>query len=323
MTTRREILIALGTFAALPAYSQQPGKIWRIGFLGFGAGRTEMVDAFISGLRALGYVEGSNVIIDFRWPAGREERMAQMAVELVDLKVDVIVTVAMLPVMAAKRATSTIPIVMTAPSDAVGGGLVASLARPGGNVTGMTMLSTELAGKQLQLIRELVPKATRVAVLVFKGALPTPLYLEQVRSVAKTMGITLVVREENEAGALAGAFAAMQRERAQALIVQASPYTVANRKRIAELAMQTRLPAIFETRAFVNDGGLMCYGSNISDMYRRAAYYVDRIFKGAKPADLPVEQPTRFEMVINLKTAKALGLNVPQAVLLRADEVIN
>ena len=321
---KRDALIALAALAATPfgGRAQQPGKVWRIGFLGLGSGPGEFIAAFRDELRTLGYVEGSNVSIEFRWPAGREDRLTQMAAELVALKVDVIVTQAMQPVVVAKRATSTIPIVMTAPSDAVGGGLVASLARPGGNVTGMTMLSIELAGKRLQLIREVVPKATRVGVLVFKGGLPTPAYLEQIRIAAKQMGVTPLVREENEAASLPGAFAALQRERAQALIVQQTPFFNENRQRIIELAAQFRLPAIFESRDIVNEGGLISYGSNIGAMYRRAAYYVDRIFKGAKPADLPVEQPTIFEMALNLKTAKALGLTIPQTVMLQAVEVI-
>jgi putative ABC transport system substrate-binding protein len=226
-------------------------------------------------------------------------------------------------VIAAKRATSTIPIIMTAPTDAVASGLVASLARPGGNVTGLTFLSTDLAGKRLQLLRELLPKVTRVAVLSYKGlAGGTQLMLEKLQAASRQMGITLIVRIENEAAALAGAFEAMQRERAQALFVQSTPFTSDNRKRIAELATQHRLPTIIESRAFVDAGGLMSYGPSLLEMYRRSAHYVDRIFKGAKPADLPVEQPDKYEMVVNLKTAKALGLTIPQSLLARADEVI-
>ncbi len=315
-------LIALGT-SPFAAEAQQAGKVWRIGWLSSASGPNENVTAFLEEIRGLGYVEGRNLAIEYRWAAGKEERLPELAAELAALRIDIIVTVATLPVIAAKRATSTIPIIMTAPSDAVASGLVASLARPGGNVTGMTFLSTDLAGKRLQLLREVLPKATRVAVLAFKGTSGgTELFLEQLQASARQMGITLVVRKENEAAALAGAFAAMQRERAQALFVQVTPFTFESRERIVELATQHRLPTVIESRAFVDVGGLMSYGPNLPEMYRRSAHYVDRIFKGAKPADLPVEQPNKFEMVINLKTAKALGLTIPQAVLARADEVI-
>jgi putative ABC transport system substrate-binding protein len=315
-------LLALGA-SPLAAKAQQPGKVWRIGSLGTGSGPNENMEALREELRSLGYIEGRNLVIEYRWAAGKEERLPELAAELVALRVDIIVTQATLPVMAAKRATDTIPIIMTAPTDAVASGLVASLARPGGNITGMTFLSTDLAGKRLQLLREVLPKATRVAVLTYKGtAGGTELLLEKLQAAARQMGITLIVRKENDAAALAGAFAAMQRERAQALIVQATPFTGENRKRIVDLAAQHRLPTLIESRAFVDVGGLMSYGPNLPEMYRRSAHYVDRIFKGAKPADLPVEQPAKFEMVVNLKTAKALGLTIPQSVLARADEVI-
>ena len=323
---RRSFLggVAATALIAAPAAAraQQAGKVWRIGFLGFGSGPNEFVAAFREQLRSLGYIEGRNLLIEYRWPAGNAVRLPEMAAELVRLEVDIIVTQATQPVTAAKRATSTIPIVMTAPSDAVGSGLVASLARPGGNVTGMTYLSNELAGKRLQLLREVVPKITRVAVLVLKNSPVTPPILEQFTMAARQMGITLVVREENEADALASAFASMQRERVQAIFVQQTPFTNENRRRIVELVAQHRLPSMFEARSHVDEGGLLSYGPSLIEMFRRAAFYVDRIFKGAKPADLPVEQPDKFEMVVNLKTAKALGLTIPQSVLARANEVI-
>jgi putative ABC transport system substrate-binding protein len=320
---RRESLLTVLVLAIAPlrAFSQV-GKTWRIGFLGFGSGPNEFIAAFREQLRSLGYIEGRNLSIDYRWPDGKVERLPEMAAELVQLKVDIIVTQGTQPVTAAKRATGTIPIVMTAPSDAVGSGLVASLAHPGGNVTGMTYLSNELAGKRLQLLREVVPKVTRVAVLVLKNSPTTPPFLEQFRMAAQNFGITLVVREENEADALAGAFEAIQRERAQAIFVQQTPFTNDNRRRIVELVAQNRLPSMFESLGYVDEGGLLSYGPSLLEMFRRAAYYVDRIFKGAKPADLPVEQPSKFEMIVNLKTAKALGLKIPQSVLLRADRVI-
>jgi putative ABC transport system substrate-binding protein len=321
---RRDAILAVLAFAIAPlrALSQQVGKIWRIGCLSLQSGPGRAVEVFREQLRSLGYVEGRNLLIEYRWAAGNVERLQEFAVELVRLKVDVIVPSGGLPAVAAKRATSTIPIVMVGVADAVGTGLVARLARPGGNVTGTTSNSTELAGKRVQLVQEILPKATRVATLALKGGLGAPLFLEQVQGAAKKMGITLVVQQLNEAEALPGAFAAMQRERAQALIVQSSPFTNDHRKRILELAAQHRLPAIFEGRVFVDEGGLLSYGPSGIEMSRRAAFYIDRIFKGAKPADLPVEEPTRFEMVINVKTAKALGITIPQSMLVRADEVI-
>jgi putative ABC transport system substrate-binding protein len=314
-------LVALG-FVPLTATAQQAGKVWRIGFLALGSGPREYDKAFIEGLRSLGYVEGRNLSIEYRWAAGKAERLPELAVELVRLKVDVIVTVATAASAAAKGATGTIPIVFAMAADPVGAGLVASLARPGGNVTGLSVQSTEIAAKQLQLIREVLPKATRIAILAYKGALTVSLFLEQVRAAAKTMGITLFVHEVNEAEPLTGAFAAMERERTQALLVQASPFAFDHRERIIGLAAQHRLATMFSPPASMDTVGLMYYGPSGQEMHRRAAYYVDRIFKGAKPSDLPVEQPTKFELVINLKTAKALGLTIPQSLLARADEVI-
>jgi putative ABC transport system substrate-binding protein len=315
-------LLSLG-IAPRASFAQQAGKVWRIGWLTPGSGPNQNTEAFREELRSLGYIEGRNLSIEYRYAAGKEERLPKLAAELVALRVDIIVTVATQPVIAAKRATGTIPIIMTAPSDAVASGLVASLARPGGNVTGLTYLSTDLAGKRLQLLRELLPKGTRVAVLAFKGSSGAgELFLEKLQAAARQMGITLIVRRENEAAALADAFAAMQRERAQALFVQTTPFTFDNGERIAALAAQHRLPTLIESRSLVDVGGLMSYGPNLPEMYRRSAHYVDRIFKGAKPADLPVEQPTKFELVINLKTARALGITIPQSVLVRADHVI-
>ena len=325
MISRRAFLgLAATAVSAAPAVTraQQTEKIRRIGFLSLQSGLSSTTEAFRQGLRELGYVEGRNMIIEYRWAAQKEERLPELAAELVRLKVDVIVTSAAPPIEAAKRATSSIPIVMAAAADPVGSGLVSSLARPGGNVTGLTALSTDLAGKRLQLARELVPKATRVAVLAYHGTAATRLFLEQMRAAAQQLGIQLVVQEVNEDGDLPGAFTAMQRERAQALIVQVTPFSADNAKRIIELAAQHRLPAMYDVRGFVDTGGLVSYGPSLSEMFRRAAFYVDRILKGAKPADLPIEQPTKFEMVINVKTAKALGLSIPQSLLARADQVI-
>jgi putative ABC transport system substrate-binding protein len=325
MNSRRKLVIALGASAlASPfgSFAQQPAKVWRIGYLGQGSGPNASDQAFCEELPRLGYVEGRNLLIEYRW-AGGIERLPELAMELARLKVDVIVAQASTPVAAAKRATSTIPIVMAASGDPVGTGLITSLARPGGNITGMSQQSPELAGKRLQLLREIRPKATRIALLALGGtSVVTPIFLDQMRTAARQIGITLVVQEANQAAALAGAFTAMRRERAEGLIVQLSPFATEHIKRIAELAAQHQLPAMYDYRIFVDAGGLMAYGPNQPELYRRAALYVDRIFKGAKPADMPVEQPTKFEMFINLKTAKALGLTIPQAVLLRADDVI-
>jgi putative ABC transport system substrate-binding protein len=316
---------AAGGLFAMPAgaRAQQTVKVYRIGLLALTSSPTSATEAFRQGLRKLGYVEGRDLIIEYRWATGKQERLPEQAAELVRLKVEVIVAVATPSVEAAKGATTTIPIVMTSSGDPVGSGLVTSLARPGGNVSGLSLLSTELVGKRLQMVRELLPKATRVAVLDVRGyASVTKPYLEQMRAAAQQMGVQLVVHEVTEAGDLPGAFTAMQRERAQALDVRASPFSTEHAKRIVELAAQHRLPVMYDGRSFVEAGGLLSYGPSIPDLFRRAAFYVDRVLKGTKPADLPIEQPTKFELVINMKAAKALGLTIPPALLARADHVI-
>jgi putative ABC transport system substrate-binding protein len=324
MDRRAFLATAAAGMVVIPAAAraQHAGKVRRIGFLSLQSGLNSTTEAFAQGMRELGYVEGRNLTVEYRWAARKEERLPELAAELVRLKVEVIVTAAAPAIEAAKRATSTIPIVMATSADPVGSGLVASLARPGGNVTGLSALSTDLAGKRLQLARELVPKATRVAVLAHRGASATRLFLEEMRTAAQQLEAQLVVQEVQAADDLPGAFAAMQRERAQALVVQISPFSADNSRRILELAAQYRLPAMYDVRSFVDAGGLISYGPSLPEMFRRAAFYVDRILKGAKPADLPIEQPTKFEMVINLKTAKALGLSIPQSLLVRADQVI-
>ncbi len=308
--------------APVALLAQAPDRVWRIGILSLASGADEIGRPIVEGLRKLGYVEGRNLAIEYRLAAGQVDRLPEFARELALLKVDLIVAATGPAAMAAKRATSSIPVVMATVPDPVAMGLVASLGRPGGNVTGTTNMSNELAGKSLQLLREWLPKATRIAVLAWKAAPATPLYLEQLRSAAQLTGVTLVVQQENQPESLAGVFAGMQQERAQALMVQVSPFTYVHRKQIVELAAQHRLPAMFAAREFVDAGGLMSYGPSELELIRRAAYFVDRIFKGDKPADLPVEQPTIFELVLNLKTAKALDLTIPQSLLLRADEVI-
>ncbi len=316
-------LAAVGVVAA-PAgtHAQQPGKAHRIGFLSLQPGPGATTEAFRQALRELGYVEGRTITIEYRWAAAKEKRLPELAAELVRLKVDVIVAAGTPSVEAAKGATSTIPIVMAVVADPVGSGLVSGLGRPGGNVTGLTLLSTELAGKRLQLLRELVPKATRVAVLAYRGTPATRLFLEQMRAAAQQMGVALVVQEVSEAEGLPGAVAAMHRDGAQALIVQFSPLSNNNAQRIVELAAQHRMPAMYDVRGFAELGGLLAYGPSVTEMFRRAALYVDRILKGAKPADLPLEQPTKFELVINMKAARALGVTIPQPLLSRADEII-
>jgi ABC-type uncharacterized transport system substrate-binding protein len=321
---RRTFLAGTGAVllaAPLIGEAQQAGKIYRIGFLNPRSGQNEWDEAFRQTLRELGYVEGRTITIEYRWGAGNEERLAEMAAELVQLKVDIIVAAATVAIQAAKRATNTIPIVMAAVSDPVGIGIVASLSRPGGNVTGLTLMTPDLAGKRLQWLREILPKTTRVAILGGRGG-ATRLFLEQMRAAAQQTGVQLVLPEVIGAEDLPGAFTVMQRERAQALIVEVGPLTSDHRRRIVELAAQYRLPAMYEVRGFVESGGLMSYGPSIVEMYRRTAVYVDKILKGAKPADLPIEQPTKFELIINLKTAKALGLTIPPSLLGRADEVI-
>ncbi len=301
----------------LATRAQRESKVHRIGYLNLRAGPAALDEAFLQRLRELGYVEGRNLLIDYRWAAEKEERLPALAAELVQLNVEVIVTNANAAVSAAKRATSTIPIVMTASNDPVGSGLVASLGRPGGNVTGMTLFATELAGKRLQLMRELLPRAKRVAVLA--GSNLT--LVTAMQAAAPRMAFELIVQQVTKPEELPVAFGEFLRLGAQALIVQVTPLTFDQRDKIAELAAQNRLPAIYDVRIFVDAGGLVSYGPDAVEMYRHAAIYVDKIFKGAKAGDLPIFQPTKFEFVINLKTAKALGLTIPQSVLARADEV--
>jgi putative tryptophan/tyrosine transport system substrate-binding protein len=329
MITRRAFVGALtgGLLAApLAASAQQAGKVWRIGLLG-GYSPTSPEgsrawEAFFQGLRELGYVEGQNILIEGRFYGDRTERLPALAAELVRLKVDVIVAQGPPAPEAAQRATSTIPIVMTVHQDPVGSGLVASLARPGRNVTGLSVLSTELVGKRLQLLKEAVPGLSRVAVLSDPTHPTAALQLREAEVAARSLKVQLQVLEARAPSDFANAFSAMTKDRAGGLIALGGLMFFVQRTRIVELAAQSRLPAIYGAKEFAEAGGLMAYGPNIRESYRRAATYVDKILKGAKPGDLPVEQPTKFELVINLKTAKALGLTIPQSLLLRADRVI-
>jgi putative ABC transport system substrate-binding protein len=322
------LTFTLGLLAALAADAQQPGKVHRISFLleysSPDAASPDVSQALRKQLHELGYVEGQNIALESRWAQGRVERLPGLAAELVRLKVDVIVTTGTLATQAAKQATTTIPIVMVSGVDPVGIGLIASLARPGGNVTGVTSLTGELSGKRLELLKEAVPKASRLAVLWDPTNPSTAFELRETqvmaRSLVKRVSIQAVsVRDPNE---FESAFAAMTRERAGALIVLSSAMFFTERRRLANLAVKHRLPTMFGQREEAEAGGLMAYGANFTDLFQRAAIYVDKILRGAKPADLPVEQPTRYQLIINLKTAKALGLTIPQSVLIRADEVI-
>jgi len=280
--------------------------------------------AFRQGLRELGWVEGQNIVIDYRYAEGRFDRLPDLAAELVQLKVDIIVAVATQGVAAAKNATETIPIVMISGSaDPVGLGFIASLARPGGNVTGLSFsVGPEISGKQLELLKEIVPKVRRVAILSNPATPIQPRFLREVTLAAQSLAVQLQLLEGRGPNEFDGAFAAMAKERVGALLVVADSLFIFHRTRLADLAARSRLPAAYGVREHVEAGGLMSYGPSLRDLFRRGATYVDKILKGAKPADLPVEQPTQFELVINLKTAKALGLTIPQSLLQRADEVI-
>ena len=329
MTTRRQFLrtVSVGLLAApLAVEAQQPGRVPRIGFLSVTSpsDRPPLLDAFRQGLRELGWVEGQNIVIDYRYAEGRVDRLPDLAAELVRLKVDLIVASAGTQgVTAAKNATETIPIVMIAVRDPVGTGLIASLARPGGNVTGVSgSAGLEIVAKQLELLKETVPKIRRVAILSNPANAYHQLAIREVNVAARSLGVQLQLLEARGPNEFDGAFAAMAKERVGALLVLSDAMLNSHRTRLADLAARSRLPAAYGVRESVEAGGLMSYGPSFLDLYRRSAAYVDKILKGAKPADLPVEQPTKFELVINLKTAKALGLTIPPSLLQRADQVI-
>lgn len=323
------VALALGILAAPHADAQQPGKIPRIGMLltsspEFPTARA-VLDTFRQGLRDLGYVEGKNIVIEYRWAQGRVERLPDLAAELARLKVDVIFAANTPAALAAKQVTTTIPIVVGVMADPVRDGLVQSLARPGGNVTGSTFLAPELVAKRLQLLKEAIPEISRVAALWHPGVYGEHTMrdtLKETEVAAQTLGVQLQLLEARSPNDFDRAFSAMTRNSANALIVFPSPMFYAEHRRLVDLAANSRLPAIYAFREAVDAGGLMAYGASIPDLFRRAATYVDKILKGAKPADLPVEQPTKFEFIINLKTAKTLDLTIPQSVFIRADQVI-
>jgi ABC-type uncharacterized transport system substrate-binding protein len=306
--------------------AQQANKVPRIGYLN-GASASSYAartDAFRQGLRDLGYTEGKNIVIQYRHAEGKLDRLPALAAELVRLNVDVIVTAGGGgATRSAKEATVTIPIVMAMDNDPVGQGLVASLSRPGGNVTGLSTLNPEISGKRLELLKEIVPKLSRVAVLGTSTSLSTSLPLKkEVEPAAGASGLKLQFLDVQDPKDIEAAFREAGKGRAEAVLVLAGPVWPSQRKQVADLAAKNRLPAIYPFPEFVEVGGLMSYSANVNDLFRRASTYVDKIFKGAKPADLPVEQPTKFELVINLKTAKQIGLTIPPNVLARADRVI-
>jgi putative tryptophan/tyrosine transport system substrate-binding protein len=314
------ILLALG----LPAQAQQPRKISRIGYLSSGdpVSRGYRIEAFRQGLKELGYTEGKNIIIEYRFAEARSDRLPELARELIGLKVDIIFAGGTPATEAAKNATRTLPIV-TSSDDPVGRGLVAGLPRPGGNITGLTNLAVQLVGKRLELLKEVIPGLSRVALLCNPSNPRSDLGMRETEVVAQSVGVQLHVAEVQDRDDLERAFAALKRERAEALITLRTPLIVNDlAKPIIHLADKSRLPAIYDDRIFPQLGGLMSYGVNLADLDRRAATYIDKILKGAKPVDLPIEQPTKFDLVINLKTAKALGLKIPAHLLMEANRVI-
>ena len=308
------------TLVPLAAEAQQPKHVPRIGYLNLRSEPNAWDAAFKQGLHDLGWVEGQTIVIEYRWAAGRVDRLPALAEEFVRLHVDAIVASGTPVIQAAKNATTTIPIVMAVAADPVDAGLVKSLARPSENVTGLSFLDTELSAKRLELLKETLPKISRVTIL--RHVTSATASVRAVESAGRSLGLQVQLHEVQGPEDFDQAFSAMSQEGSEALNVLPSPILFANRKTLIELAARHRLPAIYHLREFVDEGGLMSYAASFPDMYRRAATYVDKILKGAKPADLPVEQPTKIELVINLKTAKALGLTIPQSLLHQADQVI-
>jgi putative ABC transport system substrate-binding protein len=319
-------LFLSGLFSPVAAEAQKAAKVARIGYLGPTlAANPHMIEAFLQGLRDLGYVEGRNVVIEYRSAEGKLERYPALVAELLGLKVDVIFVPGTPAALAAKQATRTVPIVFVAATDPVADGLVTSLARPGGNVTGLSSLAPELVGKRLELLKQAVPGVSRVAVLWQPGAVPELTEKDVLKAAdvaARALGVRPQFVEARGPADFDRAFSDMTRARAGALTVMGTPMFFTERRRLVELAAKNRLPVAYGSRDYVDAGGLMAYGPNVADLLRRAASYVDKILKGAKPGDLPVEQPTKFELVINLKVAKVLGLTIPQSVLAQADQVI-
>jgi len=321
---RGRLVAVLAWGLLLAPFAAEAQKIPRVGFLSPATANSApgRLEGFKLGLRELGWVEGQNLAIDYRWGEGRDDRLLGLADELVRLKVDVNMAHGTVAVLAARRAAATIPIVFPSAGDPVATGLVGSLARPGGNVTGLTIIAPDLGGKRVEMLREVIPRLTRLAVLRNPANPVSVPELRETQAAGRALGVEIQSLEVGDPDEFAGAFSAMTRERAGALVVLSDAMFVGRHVQIVDHAAKSRLPAIYWTREFAEAGGLMSYGPNQVDMYRRAAVFVDKILKGAKPADLPVEQPTRFELVINMKTAKALGLTFPPSILVRADQVI-
>jgi ABC-type uncharacterized transport system substrate-binding protein len=319
------LMAAIILAAVSPAKAQQQGKVPRIGFLGLSSTSSDSIriEAFRQGLRELGYVEGKSIIIEYRYAEGRLDRLPKLANELVRLNVDIIVARSAPAVTAAKNATTTTPIIMASVADAVRTGFVQSLAHPGGNITGLTSIMPELAGKRLELLKEIFPKLARVAFLAYAGGRAQELYVKEAKDAGQPLGIEIQPVAATHPADFKEAFSAMERKQAGALVVQ--PVFIGGLgygQRIAGLAILNRLPTVSDLSRFPNEGGLMSYGPDLIDHTRQAAHYVDKILKGANPADLPVQQPTKFELVINLKTARQIGVTIPPNVLARADRVI-
>jgi putative tryptophan/tyrosine transport system substrate-binding protein len=313
-------IVIVFVVAVGPIGHAQQVKVFRIGFLGSFA--SPLTESFQQGLRDLGYVESRNIKIEYRWAAGKVDHLPKLATELAGLNLDVIVSAGTQATQAAKKATAVIPIVIAISSDPVGTGLVDSLARPGGNVTGLSHLNVEVGGKRLELLKEAFPRISEAGVL-WNSQHPAKLReWKEVESAARLLGVTLRSFELRSVGDFERAFSAISRDRVEALLAFEDPLTLAHRQRIVEFAAKRQLPAMYEPKEFAEAGGLMAYGPSFADLYRRAATYVDKILKGAKPSDLPIEQPKKFEFVINLKTAKQIGLTIPPNVLARADKVI-
>jgi putative ABC transport system substrate-binding protein len=327
-STRRRLLLALGAAALaspLTPHAQPQTKVWRVGFLGLrrpASLDTDFIGAFPQGMRELGYVEGKNLVIEWRFADGEAERLPGLAAELVQLKLDVLVAGAEISVRALQKATATIPIVIALGADLIGAGFVKSLAHPGGNITGNTLMGSEIVPKQLEMLLSMAPTLTRVAVLLSPANLNHAASLASVQAAAKTRRVTILPVEARRSEEIEKAFALMRRDKAGAVIVLADGIFNGKARQIAELAAKSRLLSVARIREYVDAGCLMSYGPSFSDSFRRVATYVDKIFKGAKPGDLPVEQPTKFELFINGKTAKALGLKIPQSLLISADKVI-
>ena len=328
MNSRRKFIVALGASALAAPFGsfsqQQPAKIPRIGLLSpYSLSDTALWhEAFRQGLRDLGWVEGKNISIEYRYAEGKSDRLPDLAADLVRLKVDIIVATGNTDALAAKNATRAIPIVVASASDPVTLGLVESLARHGGNITGLSQISLEMVGKRLELLKEMVPSLSRVAVLWNPQGTTSPLSWKEIQLPARQLGVQLHSLEVRSPNNFDKAFEDATRARAGALAVMPDPLFTGNLRRIADLAAKNRLPSIFHLREFADSGGLVAYGPERADLFRRAATYVDKILNGTKPGDLPIEQPTKFELVVNLKTAKTLGIRIPQSILVRADRVI-